>query len=252
MFSFQTCSLNFVPWGYSADEIRSVIPTKSVSDRAYMKHGEWDIEEILASSDGKSLYFTFQLRRKPLFLVVNIIFPIILMSLLNTLIFVLPAQSGERVSYGITLLLAIAVFLTLVGDNLPKTSNPMSILSFYLMINLTLSTMMCISAIFNLWLYYKESIEEIPLWARCVIQVTCTKSCMKSKQQCMADDDDHASTIWKDTDKNLKDALTWVDACRAVDRLCLVFFLLATIGNTVTFILLIVHKTNTPSAIEPF
>jgi hypothetical protein len=47
-----------------------------------------------------------------------------LMCILNIFVFLLPADSGERVGYAITVLLAIAVFLTISSDSLPATSNP--------------------------------------------------------------------------------------------------------------------------------
>jgi hypothetical protein len=46
------------------------------------------------------------------------------MSILNVFVFLLPADSGERVGYAITMLLAIAVFLTISSDSLPAMSNP--------------------------------------------------------------------------------------------------------------------------------
>ena len=44
------------------------------------------------------------------------------MSLLALLVFYLPPDSGEKVSLGITVLLSFSVFLLLVAENVPKTS----------------------------------------------------------------------------------------------------------------------------------
>jgi hypothetical protein len=51
-----------------------------------------------------------KLKRQPMFFVLNLILPVCLMSILNIFVFLLPADSGERVGYAITVLLAIAVF----------------------------------------------------------------------------------------------------------------------------------------------
>ena len=54
--------------------------------------------------------------------------PIILSSLLVTLVFVVPVGSGEKLSYILTVLLTIAVFLTIIGDTLPAISLTTSVL----------------------------------------------------------------------------------------------------------------------------
>lgn len=100
---------------------------------AYTESGEWQIIRTEASS-GDQFYesdpgvpfprvrFTLFLRRKPMFYMINIITPCITMSLLALLVFYLPPDSGEKVSLGITVLLSFSVFLLLVAENVPKTS----------------------------------------------------------------------------------------------------------------------------------
>jgi hypothetical protein len=84
------------------------------------------------------------------------------MAFLNTMIFAIPVESGERISYSITVLLAVAVFLTLVGDNLPKTSSPMSIFSYYLLIILITSIGITLVTILNVRVYYKKEEDPVP------------------------------------------------------------------------------------------
>ena len=47
---------------------------------------------------------------------------VIFLSLTSTLVFALPADAGEKISMGITVLLAYAVYLTIVSEHLPNTS----------------------------------------------------------------------------------------------------------------------------------
>ena len=96
-----------------------------------------------------------QLERRPLYFLVNTVVPIIFMGILNILVFLQPAESGERISYAVTVLLATAVFLTLIGDNMPKSSKPMSIVCYFLLSELSLSAFICITAILNLRLFFK-------------------------------------------------------------------------------------------------
>ncbi|XP_045166948.2 5-hydroxytryptamine receptor 3A-like [Mercenaria mercenaria] len=112
--------------------------------------------------DYSSIHVFLLFKRKPRFAIVNVIVPTIFMSFLSIFVFLIPSNSGERISYTITLLLAIAVFLTLVGENLPKNSNPMAYISYYLIGMLTESIRVILATIFSLQLYYADDSESVP------------------------------------------------------------------------------------------
>ncbi|XP_052251757.1 acetylcholine receptor subunit delta-like [Dreissena polymorpha] len=76
--------------------------------------------------------FKMKLKRKSTFYVFNILIPMVLLSFLNVLTFVLPVSSGERASYAVTVFLSLAVFLTIVASEIPKNSNTISIVSVYM------------------------------------------------------------------------------------------------------------------------
>ena len=67
--------------------------------------------------------YTIQIRRKPLFYVFNMILPCWLITLVALLGFYVPSDSGEKVTMGITTLLSMTVFLMLVAENMPPTSD---------------------------------------------------------------------------------------------------------------------------------
>lgn len=62
------------------------------------------------------------IRRRPLFYAVNLLLPSVFLMLMDIVGFYLPPDSGERVSFKITLLLGYSVFLIIVSDTLPATS----------------------------------------------------------------------------------------------------------------------------------
>ena len=51
------------------------------------------------------------------------------LSFTASLVFALPADAGEKMGTGITVLLAYAVYLTIVSDYLPDTSLEVSLIS---------------------------------------------------------------------------------------------------------------------------
>lgn len=62
------------------------------------------------------------IRRRPLFYVVSLLLPSIFLMVMDIVGFYLPPDSGERVSFKITLLLGYSVFLIIVSDTLPATA----------------------------------------------------------------------------------------------------------------------------------
>jgi len=54
--------------------------------------------------------------------VLNIILPCISLNVLSLLAFCLPPEAGEKVTLGITVLLSYSVFMLLVAENMPPTS----------------------------------------------------------------------------------------------------------------------------------
>jgi hypothetical protein len=67
----------------------------------------------LASTD--FYHFKLKIKRRALYYGVMIIAPTVLFALMNPLVFLLPIESGERVSLAMTILLSYAIFLTLMS-----------------------------------------------------------------------------------------------------------------------------------------
>ena len=102
------------------------------------------------------------------------------MGVLNLLVFLLPAQSGERMGYSITLLLAIAVFLTIAADNLPKTSFPtISILCMKLLIDMLISGLVILFTIVGLRFYHTDENTPVPRCLAAITRVLLCKRCCK-------------------------------------------------------------------------
>ena len=82
--------------------------------------------------------FTIILERNSGYYMTNVIVPVILLGTFNVFTFVLPADSGEKIGYTMTVFLSFAVFLTVVSSELPQTSG--SILEYYLLFQLVMGT----------------------------------------------------------------------------------------------------------------
>ena len=79
------------------------------------------------------VYVTLHIRRKYVFYFLYILLPVLMLSGVLLLIFLLPPDSGEKVSLGVNVLVAISVFLLLVAQNVPDTSDAVPLIGELLM-----------------------------------------------------------------------------------------------------------------------
>ena len=162
----QVCYLTFSPNVYYRSEVILISPYKEILTNFLIEHGEWTYQfsQIGSYESYYADVFVVVLgfRRESKFLIVNVLLPILLMATMNILVFIIPPDAGERISYSVTVLLALAVYLTIVGDNLPKTSRPMPIFCYYLTAVVILSVSMCFVTIINLRIYHKDETTAPP------------------------------------------------------------------------------------------
>lgn len=200
------CGFSFTAWAHRATEIYFYPSSDKVQKTYFSENGAWDFVDSNVETFDNNQYLDFYLHieRKPRFVMVNVIIPIVCMTFLNSVIFLIPIASGERISYGITVLLAIAVFLTLVGDNLPKSSSPMSILGYYLMTVLIISICITLANILSLRLYFHDDRETVTgCWTGLVRCMKCNLSRRKIKDKDKRkNSDNRASSNGKRSDSN--------------------------------------------------
>ncbi len=67
--------------------------------------------------------YTVLLQRRSSFYIFNLLLPCFLISFLAPLGFYLPADSGEKVSLGVTVLLALTVFQLMVAESMPPSES---------------------------------------------------------------------------------------------------------------------------------
>lgn len=103
---------------------------------------------------------TFELRRKPRYFWLNIIIPCLLLNGIGLGVFILPVGSGEKVSFGLGILLTVFVFAILVNEYIPKTSDYTSVLGKFIIHNVTdyvfIKTWVPVSFIVAMQMQYKS------------------------------------------------------------------------------------------------
>ncbi|XP_048753659.2 acetylcholine receptor subunit alpha-like [Ostrea edulis] len=226
-FDKQSCNMKIMTWGYSTNEIL-MYPRKAIVDLTYFtENGAWILTstetkfETLASNS--VVVFSLKLERRPLFFVVNLFIPIFVMLLLNTLVFILPADSGERVGYSITCLLALAVFLTIVSDNLPQVSKPMPAIGYVLATYLVISSLICVETIFILRVHHRNEEEEISATYKRFYNFLSCLSCKKRSRSIENSNSENDLEITKNSKEQPEiSSVTWTKIASCLDRICFI------------------------------
>ena len=107
-----------------------------ISRKYFQENGEWTVlktwnERSEFDEDGYSyakVIYNFRLERRAVYYGLNTMLPVLLNSLLIPLVFLLPHDSGEKIGYCLTVLLAYVVILTIVTAGLPTTAKVPSLL----------------------------------------------------------------------------------------------------------------------------
>ena len=167
-FDIQTCNIIVSTWMSTKADI-DIEPEAASSglilDR-YSVSGTWELisnelENLPNENDLTRIQFKIKLQRLRTYYVLNIILPVLFLSLTASMVFFLPADAGEKIGMGITVLLAFAVYLTIIADNMPQTSLQVSYLAVYLSLLLGLTAMGVVLAVVVLHIHHKSEECEI-------------------------------------------------------------------------------------------
>ncbi|XP_045168975.2 neuronal acetylcholine receptor subunit beta-3-like [Mercenaria mercenaria] len=243
-FDKQVCTLDVFPYGYAYNTVAYSVPGPVINTDFYTKNGEWYLDEdsfetrIEHATGWSMVIYSFRIARQPVFYLLTIIIPINGIGALTCLVFLLPSESGERVSYSITIMLALAVFLTVISEDLPKNSEPIPIMCVYLLFNMVVCICGLILVILNLVLYHRSETVQISGFYRSLVKIS---RCGAKIQDSTQHPDDsmkmisinentpnkqakrvkkinnftNAQVVSSDTDETI----TWKDVSKAIDKI---------------------------------
>lgn len=147
--------------------------------------------------------YIIHLRRKSLFYTLYLIVPALIITAMVLVGFYLPPESGERMQLGITVLLAMIVFLQLVYQNLPSTSNSAPLLGkFYIITMFLISLSLAATCLVLNYSYGRHGDGEMPIWVRLIIldclgRVFGSKKSFGNRRRIVTSDDIIKRNEWK-------------------------------------------------------
>ena len=142
-FDVQQCEIELTFYSMTTDDLRIDI---RIEDGFILQDlesgGKWELidarhfmKEHVGGDERKifnKVHYQFLFRRRPMFYIINIILPVIFLSMTTTVVFLLPAEAGEKMGVSITVLLAYSVYLSIISDDLPQKSTSVCYLQVYL------------------------------------------------------------------------------------------------------------------------
>ncbi|XP_077985756.1 neuronal acetylcholine receptor subunit alpha-3-like [Glandiceps talaboti] len=178
-FDEQKCVMKFGSWTYNAHFVDLEPMSYQVDQADYWENGEWEIVEtpvernVIRYECCESLYvditFSFVLHRNPLFYVITLVVPCLLISFSTLLVFYLPTDAQERITLSISILIAVVVFLLLIPALVPPTSDGVPLMGRYILFTFSMSTASILGTVLVIHVHYRTADTHVmPNWVRIV------------------------------------------------------------------------------------
>nr|XP_056722011.1 CHRNA7-FAM7A fusion protein [Euleptes europaea] len=181
-FDVQKCKLKFGSWTYGGWSLDLQMQEADIS--GYISNGEWDLVGVPGKRT-ESFYdcckepypdvtFTVTMRRRTLYYGLNLLIPCVLISALALLVFLLPADSGEKISLGITVLLSLTVFMLLVAEIMPATSDSVPLIAQYFASTMIIVGLSVVVTVIVLQYHHHDPDGgKMPKWTRIILLNWC-------------------------------------------------------------------------------
>ena len=137
----QVCHLRFVSWSYTGAQVDLVNMSGHGDTGMFADNGEWDllgmpvrripVKYPCCEEPFPEVIYYLILQRQHLYYIFNLVLPQVMITAMALLVFYLPAESGEKISLSITVLLSICVFLLMVSERMPATSDTVPLIGQY-------------------------------------------------------------------------------------------------------------------------
>ena len=230
-------------YGEAFSELVLDTPILSFWADHFRGNAEWELTKVCSDveiPDPKSNYsmvfFEMTFRRKTTFIIINIILPVYILSMMNTVVFLLP-ESGERVSVSVAVLLFFAVLLDVIGKIIPRTASPLPYLCYYAITVYLSSGGITFSVILFEKMYNNQGNQLVPRWLH--ISLCCLKPTRHKQISCVSTQRMHKPSESNDNVMNLEsenviqpefvnvvkpELINWKQAIAKLNRIMFVFW----------------------------
>ncbi|KAL3057605.1 hypothetical protein OYC64_007965 [Pagothenia borchgrevinki] len=186
-FDSQQCRFTYGSWTYNGNQVDILNAMESADLADLVDNVEWEVLGMPAKKNiiqygccadpYPDVTYTLKLQRRASFYVFNLLIPCVMISFLAPLGFYLPADSGEKVSLGVTVMLALTVFQLLVAEIMPPSEN-VPLIGKYYIATMTMITASTALTIFIMNIHHcGPDAKPVPKWAKKVILQYLARMC---------------------------------------------------------------------------
>ena len=243
-FDKQKCKFHIFVQEFGIPETNLESFTAAIDSNYFKQSTEW---KVLSLQSFERVYWTTRygeinlvLQRRHEFILFTIICPLILLSVLNVGVFLVPVESGEKGSIAVTIFLSYGVFITTISEELPHNSLNISYMLIYILLLLLLSVLAVVYSYIHSYLYVRYGNERVNV--RCLrklfqLRGTANKHVPSVKpSETVIDQMDtirHHSLTLNNNDCSLEtDQLTWHTLLLRLDTLVFIFLLFLVVTAT--------------------
>jgi hypothetical protein len=180
-FDQQHCTIIIRSGAHDSQSIKFIL-RRHIQGHSFIR-GEWElinsyteISDERISDFGQVDYslvrFTLILKRNHLYYFIKIILPFTLVSCVTLFTFLLPPQTGEKLTLNVTILLSLVIYLQLLSEYIPKSDDETPILTLFCNANFFLVFLSCIMTVYVLYLYHRPStstIARVPSYIKVIL-----------------------------------------------------------------------------------
>ncbi|KAI8782262.1 neuronal acetylcholine receptor subunit alpha-7, partial [Biomphalaria glabrata] len=139
-FDSQTCSFGIYKENLmmAKNDVKPTCRRSSASNKDYITEGEWETLDYFCQTfqdENHKKYprYSFVVRRRRVYYVITVVFPMVLTSVMIPLVFLIPKKTGEKISYLVTMFTSTAIFLSYISTVMPRSLSDTPYLAVLLM-----------------------------------------------------------------------------------------------------------------------
>ncbi|XP_069016540.1 5-hydroxytryptamine receptor 3A-like [Embiotoca jacksoni] len=171
-FDIQRCNMSFKSLLYSNESIKIEVyenntVIRELSRKAIITQYEWIFIDITVNNKPVSdlfnhskMIYTITMKRRSVLYIVNFLLPIFFFFCLDLASFLMSDSGGEKLSYKVTVLLAVTVMQLILNDILPSSSDKVPLIATYCIGIFALMMLSLMETILVMYLMEKDSASQ--------------------------------------------------------------------------------------------
>uniref|UniRef100_A0A914W5B5 Uncharacterized protein n=1 Tax=Plectus sambesii TaxID=2011161 RepID=A0A914W5B5_9BILA len=187
-FDKQDCIIKITSWNYAANVVRYE-PMYNETDEPQNKNSAWDMLPIKVEAvdfnvenagQYRQIWYTLTIKRKPAYYVWVLIMPTLIITALSIAGIFAPINNNgdrqEKLTLGLTTLLTLAVILSMVTGEMPRSSN-LPVLGQFVLVEISIIVICMAVSVVILFLHQRATTRPwpVPPWLEALLACDCTK-----------------------------------------------------------------------------